>query len=363
MQTKKFGLYYPIPLRPMRPEEFTKYIEICEKQAETGDPTAPELVEEIRRVFYETHEKVKRECLDEWWGYAGGRLIKNAGLAQLILDYNGAASDFLFPFLKAMQDSPATALEMSRGAGYDMEGNWVDNIPETDPIWSYIYGDPPFAYNRERQEYVASLVANLLMLARLARSDKNYNGPGKEFANRKIKVVDLGAGWVAWARWHNLDLDPELIEIVASDMDTSIVPEKLFPDGLEKSGITYTHADLRARFTAPECQGADLVIFGGVASYYPPEARAKFAAAVYNMLNPSGTFFFDLQVLGMHLKRSMGVFGWPPMYLQDSAAETIAAVEGIRKELWKSDLKYRASYTMDTYNELPTAVMVELKKL
>lgn len=347
---KDFGLSSPVERdHVMEPEEFTKYADICAEQAKTGKPTDPEIVEEIRKGFYESHPKIKKEKLDELWGLVGPAMVKNAGLARFTLDYKGEESDTFFPWLKTMYLSPATALEMSYGAGYDLDGNWLDPVAADDPINYFVKNDPPFAYNRERQLTFATMVADLV-----------HDAPKGE----KVKVVDLGAGRLAWARWHGLKLDPEKLTIVAGDMDTTIDPEKLFPGGTAKVGITYKHADLRTQVADPDCQGADLAYLGGVAAYYPLEAFTEAAIKpVYGMLKTGGTFFWDLQVICLYFKRSVGVFGWPKMYLKDSAAATIDMVEEVRKTLWKNGMRFQAEYMMDTYNEFPTAVMIKFTKL
>ncbi|MBQ3292792.1 hypothetical protein IJG93_00575 [Candidatus Saccharibacteria bacterium] len=333
----------------MKVEAFSKYTEINRVEFSTK----PELVKEIKTQFFEFAEsaKVDEAMITKLWGFVGTKIKENPGLANFTLDYNGAKSNFFFPWLINIFRSPATALEMSYGAGTDLHGNWIRNVPENDPIDYFVRNDPTFVYNRERQLYLANLASCL--------RDVAFD------SDEKKKIVDFGAGMLAWVRWHGFVPQPHQIEIYAYDKDPSIRPETLFPgEDLEALGIRYKHGDLMVQVRNHECDGADLAILGGVASYIPPDIFAeKVVKAIYALLNHGGIFFYDLQVKCPYLERSMSIFDWPTMYLADNVETAIKNVEKVRRRLWREGLKFAAEYAVDTYNENPSAVMIMLQKV
>lgn len=347
---KNYGLYDPIErTHEMKLEEFTKYTEIRDAQLVTHEPTDPALVETIRADLYASHPEVPKEKLDEMWSFIGKKINQNEGLAQFSLDYGGAKSDYFFPWLKAVFTSPAEALDLSYGMGRNLSGEW-GRVPKTDPMYSFVPDDPTFVYNRERQLFVADLVTTV---QKKAAAEEEVS-----------KVADFGAGWMAWARWHGFKFDPKWQQILANDMDPTIVPEKLFDRKLSDLGLTFTQADLRMQVAKPEYRDLDAAILGGVATYYPLEGFMEAVIKpVYALLKANGIFFFDLQVSCPYLLRSMKIFDWPPMQLKKDATTTIEAVEKVRSTLWKAGMRFSAEYALDTYNEFPTAVMITLTKL
>ena len=342
-------LFDPVPrTEVMGIEKFETYTRIREEQKE---PTALYLVKNIRERFYQSHmDYTKQEKLDEIWKVVGKKVEENAGLAEFILDFDGAASDFFFPWLISMK-SPSLALEMSWGNGYDTRGHWRRAVG--DPIDYFVSNDPTFVYNRERQLFVANLVTEVKLAI-----------PPRGTA----KVVDLGAGRLAWARYHGFIPDPLKLEILAFDKDPTIdITETFmrshFVCAPERLGITYGHGDLMTELHNPSCKGANLAILGGVASYFPLQMfQSQVVAAVYKLLKHGGAFFFDLQLDCPYYRRSVAVFDWPAMKLAKSATVAIDTVEQMRRELWKEGMKFSAEYALDTYNEYPTSVMVVLTK-
>ena len=338
----------------MKDEDFTKYVELCEKQV---GPTPSEMVEEIKTKFMalaeslvNTDEEIAH--VEKIWAFVEPKLQQNLGLAQFTLDYSGAESDFFFPWLISVFRSPAHALEMSYGAGYDLSGNWsIGTIG--DPIELFVKNDPTFVYNRERQLRVADLASSIYDIAWDSNSTR--------------KIVDFGAGMMAWARWHGYDyrnIDRSYVEIYAFDKDPTIKPDELFDVPLEDLGIHYKHGDLFSQIQNPICRSADLVILGGVASYIPSDVFAqKIIPAIYQLLSNEGSFFYDLQLDCPYLRRSIKLWDWPDMSLPDSATAAIDAVEAVRKNLWQNSIKFSAEYAVDTYNATPSAVMVTLTKL
>lgn len=335
--------------REMKESEFTKYTDIRKAQLKAGTMTDADLVDKIRKDFYMSHTDVNDKNLDKIWTVVGPKIGQNAGLAQFTLDYHGAESKYFFPWLKAVYTSPSEALEMSYGAGRDLNGAWVERTDADDPIEGFVCDDPTFVYNRERQMYVADLVTTL-------RKKATKSAPSK--------VMDLGAGRLAWARWHGFKFDPSRQIIVACDKDVTIRPEELFRFSPEELGLTYKICDMTAALTDKDCAGADLIMLGGVASYVPLEVfTGKIVPAVWQLLRDGGVFFFDLQADCPYLRRSMSIFDWPEMHFYGTAAETIATVETIRKDLWSRGIRFGAEYTLDTYNAVPSSVMVLLTKL
>ncbi|MBQ8985256.1 class I SAM-dependent methyltransferase [Candidatus Saccharibacteria bacterium] len=341
---RNLDLYDPIERTAvMESSEFTTYVDINKNHK---GPTDDKIISEIRHSFYEAHVDVDIAFLDKLWEFVERMIANNQGLAQFTLDYKGAESDFFFPWLVAVATSPSEALEMAYGAGKDLKGNWIEKIEKTsDPIVSFVRNDPTFVYNRERQLFVADLVT---IIQNRARS----------------KVIDLGAGRLAWSRWHGFMFTPCAQTIYACDSDDTIEPEELFTSNLENLGIKYQKADLVSVLRNPPCTDADLVLLSGVPSYIPLETFShQIVPAIYQILGSHGIFFFDYQINCLYLQRSMSIFNWPKMYLYDDAASCIAVVETIRKNLWNRGMKFSAEYAIDTYNERPSSVMITLEKL
>ena len=332
----------------MSDDLFEKYIEIRDNQLKLA-PTMPELTTEIRKTFYESHPDVAKDNLDKMWAFMFPMISRNEALAQFILDYGGAESDFFFPWVRAVATSPSEALELSYNAGRNLNGDWVPDIPQEDKINFFVYNLPTLAFNRERQFRVADLVT----------SDKAVFGFGGS------KVVDLGAGRMAWARYHGFKFKPRIQEIIACDRDPSIQPDLLFaPKSLKDIRLTYKRSDIMQELQETDCADASLVILQGVASYYPSGVfKETIVKPVYNCLRNGGSFFFDLQLNHISYEWSVRVFGWPEMGLPDSASEAIDAVEVLRKSLWRDGMRFQAEYMLDTYNALPLSVMVVFTKI
>ena len=333
----------------MKETEFTKYVKISDESKTRV--TDPEMIAQIRKQFRNfARDKVPEKQFGTIWRKVEPKLKTNPGLAQFTLDYGGAESDFFFPWLIEIDVSPSGALEMAYGAGRNLKWMWVNKVPETDNIYDFVRNDPTFVYNRERQLYAAELVTSVQ--SRTAEPSES-------------KVVDLGAGRLAWARWHGFKFSPMYQQITAVDRDKTILPDALFPGNRAKNlGINYLHYDMHEAIKSPLCSDANLVMLGGVASYYPMEMFvAGVITPVYRVLKKDGVFFFDLQIDCPYLRRSMRIFSWPELRLMKSAEEAIGLVESVRKRLWSDGLRFSAEYHLDTYNERPTAVMVTLTKI
>lgn len=331
----------------MKKEEFLKYIEICDRQPAIT-PTRPSLVREIRDIFYESHADIDKQCLDKVWAFIREKLEKNEGLAQFVLDYNGAKSSYFFPWLIQVFTSPSAALEMAYNAGMDLTGAWTKKVPEEDEINFFVRNVPTFAYNRERQLFVADLATTI----------RDIN-PGK------TKIVDFGAGRLAWTRWHGFKFEPERQSILAFDMDQTIQPEELY-DGvpLEDYAVEYQKKNFMTELHNPKCKDANLAILGGVASYYPVDVfTEKVVKPVHSLLAENGSFFFDFQLLCPQYTWSVKLFDWPEIKLSESPWQAIETAENIRRNLWNKGMKFEAEYKLDTYTEIPSSVMMVFTKI
>lgn len=340
-------LFQPIAMtKVMEEEEFSRYVRIRDNQV---GPTCDKLMKYIKDDFYGSHRAyIPKEGLDYVWSFVMKRLRENEALARFTLDYEGAISDFFFPWLATVATSPSAALEMSYGFGYNLEGEWKNCGVEDDEIDFFVRNDPTFVYNRERQLYVADLATSV---KEAVATDK------------KAKIVDYGAGRMAWARRHGFRFEPDKLSILAFDRDPTINPADLFGRKWPKTGIEYRQGDFINELRNPECMDANMIILGGVASYYPSEMfKDVILKSVYNLLQKGGIFFFDLQLDCPYYRRSVKVFDWPEMKLAKSADVAISVVEETRKLLWKEGRKFSAEYALDTYNEYPTSVMVVLTK-
>ena len=221
-----------------------------------------------------------------------------------------------------------------------------------------MYDDPAFVYNRERQLFVADLVTNVFE----DNAERNRTG--------RPKIIDFGAGRMAWARRHGLmELCYHYMylgaaDIYAFDRDQTIKPEKLFNHKLEELGIKYKYADFTSQLVNPDCRDADLIILGGVACYMPSEVfYGKIVPAIYGLLNRGGVFFFDLQTSTPCYRHSMDVLDWQEINLPEDPTIVIDSVEKARRNLWDKGIKFSAEYQVDTFNKIPSAVMVAMQKL
>ena len=347
-------LYDPIEkTADMKVEEFTKYTDINKSHnGRTDEDTIKEIkTEYFKFVANQMCTQEEQDHANEIWDFVSKKLEQNPGLAAFTLDYKGAESLYFFPWLKNVFLSPSAALEMAYGFGEDIYGNWNDDTLD-DPIDFFIRNDPTFVYNRERQLYLADLATTIY--------DKAwYRSDGVP-----SKIVDFGAGHLAWARWGGFGFDPRYIQIYAYDKDPKIDPKEFFTDDPKDLGVHFEHGDLMEHVNDPAASGADLVILGGVVSYIP---KTIFSQAVmmpiYHLLIPGGVFFFDLQIDCPYLRRSMSIFDWPKMYLTDDVPTAIKEIEALRSEFWQKGLKFSVEYAVDTYNASPSAVMVTMQKL
>jgi SAM-dependent methyltransferase len=177
------------------------------------------------------------------------------------------------------------------------------------------------------------------------------------------RVVDLGAGRMAWARHHGFKFDSDVQKIVAIDKDPTIDADKLFTSP-EFYGVEYQRTDILPWLATAEEESADLVMLGGVASYFPLMAFTEAVIKpVYKTLKPSGEFFFDLQIDCPQYEWTIKLFGWPEMKLAKSADEAICQVENVRRALWDFGIKFNAEYHVDTACANPSAVMIVFQKL
>lgn len=337
--------------REMTLDEFVKYIDIRDEQLRDGTITDPALIDKIHGIFFKTHPKISKKHLNEIWDFVRPMIEENAALAQFILDYDGAISNYFFPWLMTVATSPSAALEMAYGTGLSVGGKWSPwATVDQDAIEDFVRNVPTLVYNRERQLFMADLVSSI-------------KDNGKSW--HPTKVVDLGAGRMAWARWHKFIFDDDVQKIIAVDKDPGIDPAALFaPRSLKNLGIEYVKSDIHTWLRETKEKDIDLVMLGGVASYYPQDIFVEtIMRPVYKLLKTGGAFFFDLQLECPQYEWTTKLFNWPEMKLASSATEAIGQVERIRRDLWRSGIRFSAEYTVDTCNEYPSAVMVVFGKI
>ena len=343
-------IFNPIITDSRMPDEvFAKYIVISNRRRKSSLALS-ELTAEVKKVFYGSHPDIVNDKLDKIWAFMYPMVSHNEALANFILDCGGAKSDFFFPWMISVATSPSEALELSYNAGRNLNGEWITEIPKEDKINYFVYNLPTLAFNRERQFRVADLVS----------SDKVICG------DRGSKVIDLGAGRMAWARHHGFKFKPRIQQIIACDKDPNIQPDALFaPRTLDEIRLTYRRNDImRELRDTDDCIDASFVILQGVASYYPISMFKKaIVEPVYNCLREGGSFFFDLQLDHVSYEWSEKVFGWPQMNMPESASVAIDEAENLRKSLWDDGMKFRAEYMLDTYNASPLSVMILFTKI
>ena len=321
--------------------DFERYAELSLSKKEPNMV----VVETILQNFYDSHPKVAPERLEAIVSRVGPVIRTNLGLATLIQDYEAWKSEFFFPWLISTWTSPSLALETAYGDGYDLDGIFRV-IPSDDPLAYFAKNDPTFVYNRERE----------LVMAELAIDAREYATP-----MTRSKIIDLGAGQMAWVRHTGFPLSPMYQHIYAYDRDPRIEPNRIFSS---MNGITYEHWDIKSAFEDQRNNEADLVLIGGVASYMPITTfRDKILIKAYHKLKPNGVCFFDMQLDCPYLKRSTSVFGWPGLMLTQDAEEAFRNIELLRKSLAREGLVMSATYQPDTRNEVPSAIMVTMRKL
>lgn len=362
-------LFNPIAqTRVMDTSEFIRYIrlrELCE-WFPVGEESTRKRVDEIREDFYSAHSDVAGSRLDEVWAYVGSMVEKNPALARFIIDHNATKSGYFFPWLMTIVQSPSAALELAYGNGFDAYGNWVNGIPEEDEIDDFVKNVPTLVYQRERQFLMADLVSSV---------KENGQRDRSAFEHRLPVVVDLGAGRMAWARYHGFRFDSAYLKVIAVDKDPGIDPEKLFEpfapkgryvesDTLSYLGLEFQKADILPWLATTDLRDVDLIMLGGVASYFPlPAFTEAVIKPAYKILREGGSFFFDLQLECPQYEWTIKMFGWPEMKLMKTAAEAITQVEAIRMQLWEAGLKFNAEYHLDTACANPSAVMIIFQKL
>ncbi len=329
-------LYNPVNMtEEMKSELFERYINISREPSQTPS----DMVEEIKKAFFNTHgEKT------QIWQQIYPMLETNCGLAQFVLDYNGAVSEFLFPWIIAVQSSPSEALELSYNSGKNLNGDWVSDIPETDEINYFVHNMPTLIYNRERQLKVADLVM----------TDRDIF--------RSSSVLDLGAGRMAWARKHGFSYYPSRQRIKAFDVDENIKPEELFKLPPASCGIEYEKGDILSVLQNPAIDDVSLCILGGVASYFPQEVlRENIIKPIYHKLREKGSFFFDFQLSHPAYIWTCEMFNWPNFEMPE-VTEAIEMAEKMRMQLRDDGIKFSASYTPDSKNAKPLSLMVLFTK-
>lgn len=354
--------------REMDTSEFIRYIrlrELCE-WFPVGEESTMKRVEEIRQDFYEANSDATKDRLDEIWGFVCPMIAKNPALARFIVDHNATKSGYFFPWLMTIVQSPSAALELAYGNGFDTYGNWVNGIPEEDEIDDFVKNVPTLVYQRERQFLMADLVSSV---------KENGQRDRQAFEHRLPIAVDLGAGRMAWARYHGFKFDSAYLKVVAVDKDPGIDPEELFKpfascnrygisSTLEYLGLEFQRADILPWLATTDLRDVDLIMLGGVASYFPlPAFTEAVIKPAYRILREGGSFFFDLQLECPQYEWTIKLFGWPEMKLAKSAAEAIDQVEKIRRQLWNAGLKFNAEYHVDTACANPSAVMIIFQKL
>lgn len=332
--------------------KFNKYVELARSQR---GPTDEKLIKEIKDQLYDYHLTPKNEAkIERIWKFLIAKIGTNAGLATFILDYNGAQSDFFLPWMMNTFLAPSAVLEMAYGAGTNIDGHWVDNIPATDPITPFVRNEPNFIYHRERELHAADIATIV--------QESSFGEFGKP-----TKIVDFCSGRMPWARRYGYDFTPEDQKIMAFDKDPTLRAEKIFHvKDQSELNVSFKHGDVMSQASNPECQDSDLIIaLGfGAAPYTRIDAFAQAVISpVYYLLNPGGIFFFDLRINSPCLKYATPIFGWPKLYMMDSVSSAIKSVEEVRKSLWKNGQHFNAEYAVDSFNESPSGVMVTLQKL
>lgn len=326
-------------------EMFRKYIDISD--GKQGLPTSPQILAEVKYRFFHSHQSSKTKCYEELWNKLCHMVMNNEAFAQFTLDYKGAESEFFFPWIVSVATSPSEALELSYNAGRNIAGEWFDCISARDPINFFVRNLPTLAYNRERQATVA----------RLVEMDRERFGDSR--------VIDLGAGRMAWARHCGFEFEPTRQKIVACDKDATIDPTKLFPGGeLGPSGLVYKKEDITELLKDSSLEDVSLAIMQGVASYYSGDAlRELIVRPVGDKLRVGGSFFFDLQLAHISYEWSVKTFHWPAMNLPKIIESAIEIVEKIRGRLWNENMRFGADYRVCTYNSAPLSMKVLLTKL
>ena len=339
------NLFQPIAWdTTMSQEEFARYIRIADSQV----ATSPFMMKRIKNCFYEQHEySVPKEALDKVWNCVAPALEKNAGLAEFTNDYEGALSEYFFPWLIMLRTSQSEALMLAYGLCRNLRGE-VRLVADDDPIMLFVKYDPTFVAARVR----ALRIANLATLARLVIP----NGA-------RSKVIDLGAGRMPWARFHGFEFDMARQEVLAFDKDTSIVPEELLGVMASEECFKYRHLDIFSALTRRECNNANLAILSGVASYMEMSVlKERIVKPLHRLLRPGGLFFFDLQLDCVYYRRSMKIFSWPELRLERDKDAVVDKIANMVDEIKQEGYGFSLETEVIRYDGTPTNVFVQLTK-
>lgn len=322
-------------------EEFARYIRISESQI----ATSPFMMKRIKNCFYEQHEySTPKEALDRIWSLVAPALEKNAGLAEFTDDYEGALSEYFFPWLIMLRTSQSEALMLAYGLCRNLR-DAIRVVPDDDPIMLFVKNDPTFVAARER----AIRIANLATIARSIP------------IGARSKVIDLGAGRMPWARFHGFEFAPSRQEIMAFDKDTSIVPEELLGTVASEKCFQYQHMDIFSALR--ECDNANLAILSGVASYMKMSAlKERIVKPLHASLRPGGLFFFDLQLDCVYYRRSMKIFSWPELRLEKDKDAVKEKIENMVDELEQEGYGFNLETELIKYDGSPTNLFVQMTK-
>ena len=255
---------------------------------------------------------------DEYWN-----IIDQKGKVK---NRSRLASEFFIPWV-AVEVPRSIALEVVYGYGLDIYGNYRE-IPKTDPFFYFVYKNDLFAAIAERG------IATTRILNEL----------------KPRKMAFLAAGMAPEFRHLGYTLKRGQKAILI-DNDPTINSTDLLKDLPFKNNITYLEENITTAITNPELKGQDVIVANGIICYVW-DKFPQILGAVKNLLNPHGTFIFELYPKHWEWARNRDIKGfYLPLKMFENCDEIHDAVAEIAEKLGiKSIASYR--YYDDFDNEI-----------
>ena len=237
------------------------------------------------------------------------------------------ASEFFIPWV-AVCVPRSIALEVVYGYGIDIYGNYRE-IPQSDPFYYFTYKNELFNAIAERG------IATVDFLTE----------------THPKKIAFLAAGMAPEFRHLNLTLDSDQ-EAILADNDPTIDSVSLLKDLPDKDRITYLEGEagnLTKVLSSGALKGCDVIVANGIMCYIW-DKFPQVLGAVKQLLNPGGTFIFELYPKHWEWARNRDIKGfYLPLKLFESNKDAEDKVRKTAENLGITDIS--TLYYFDDFNK------------
>lgn len=277
-------------------EEFT-HLSLMWREGKIPETPSKEIAD-VKAVFYKMHGDVPLECLDAVWGETEERFMRDPGFAAYYAQF--CMRSEWYPRWP-LNVPTARAVVGSFGYGWDLSGQF-GQIPIMDDHAWWTEHHPVMRYLLTRGKNSAYLV----------EEQRAWMAATGELAQRKQRILVLGAGYMPWATMLNYRVNPAEQEILACDIDPRLTLTDLRQKfGAAVDGVDYRTGDLKELLGEQGLYGKfDIVLMDGLYIYLPPEQRTGLMDAVMRLLRPEGKFVYDDQCEHWAMKFAQTVFNW-----------------------------------------------------